>query len=136
MTDLRRKKSYEQITDHLDNMDVDTSAIPELKNVEDNLQFEQDIVEHPIPEGVGSVDVFGTTYDIHAILKGNYWGRSIYTTDKICKMFLKWNIERQKKYLLKKNALDFDWTFLFILFIVIGGGLFVLLFLLPMLGVF
>jgi len=93
---------------------------PEMRIAEDNLDFEKRVLEDPLPLGTGQCNVFQyETWDMNSILKGNYWGRSIYTTDKICKLFLKWNLERQKKYLRKKNGMDFDWTWI----LMIMGGL-------------
>jgi len=108
---------------------------PELKIVDDNLEFEKKLEEHPIPPGIGEVDVFGETWDINAILKGNYWRRSIYTTDKMCKLFLKASIETQKKYFKKKNAMEFNFLWLLMLIgIGIGGLIIIILFVLPSIG--
>lgn len=128
--DMERKSTHDEIVRMLDD-----DSTPEMRLVEDNIEFENNINEHPIPPGVGTVSVFNAeTWDINAILKGNYWGRSIYTTDKICKLFLKWNLERQKKYLRKKNAMDFDWTFIIVLMIIGVAALLAIIFLLPRLG--
>lgn len=115
---------------------LDKDLPPELKIVDDNLNFEKQVEEHPIPPGIGSVSVFGyETWDINSILKGNYWRRSIYTTDKLCKLFLKASLERQKKYLKKRNAMDFNWIWLLLLMAIgIGGVVFVIIILLPSLG--
>jgi hypothetical protein len=123
-------KTYEEIRKR-----IDEEPTPGMKLADDNIDFERKVLQEPIPPGVGCVDVFGETWDINMILKGNYWGRTIYTTDKICKMFLKWNLERQKKYLMKKHGLEFNYAWLFLL--AIGGvvALLVILFVLPSLGV-
>jgi len=130
MADLSKQKKHDEITRLLDE-----DLTPEMKQADDNITFEQRVLENPVQPGVGKVDAFGETWDINMILKGNYWGRTIYTTDEICKLFLKWTIEKQKKYLRKKNALDFDWTW--ILLLVFGGigALLFIVFLLPRLGV-
>jgi len=130
MADLSKQKKHDEITRLLDE-----DLTPEMKQADDNITFEQRVLEDPVQPGVGKVDAFGETWDINMILKGNYWGRTIYTTDEICKLFLKWTIEKQKKYLRKKNALDFDWTW--ILLLVFGGigALLFIVFLLPRLGV-
>ena len=78
MTDFGKtpeKRDVDRFREHLD------ALPPELKIVDDNLDFEKKVEEHPIPPGVGEVEVFGETWDINAILKGNYWRRTIYTTD-------------------------------------------------------
>lgn len=133
MVDLSKKKkqdAHEDIVKHLDE-----ELTPEMKQADDNISFEHQTLKNPIPEGVGKVDAFGETWDINAILKGNYWGRTIYTTDEICKMFLKWTIEKQKKYLRKKNPLDFDWGWILLLIFGGVGALLFIVFLLPRLGV-
>lgn len=105
---------------------------PELKNVSENIKFEKDIVENPIPPKMGEVSVFGCeTWDINSILKGNYWRRSIYTTDKLCKLFLKADLNQKKKYLAKKNPLGFDFTFALILVIGVVVVIMAIIFLLP-----
>lgn len=130
MVDMSSQKTYEEIKKR-----IDEEPTPGVKRADDNVDFESRVLRDPIPPGVGEVDVFGETWDINMILKGNYWGRTIYTTDKICKMFLKWNLERQKKYLMKKNMLEFNYAWLFLL--AAGGvvALLVILFVLPNLGV-
>jgi len=123
------KGDVDKLREHLD------ALPPELKIVDDNLDFEEKVEEKPIPPGVGTVDVFGETWDINAILKGNYWRRSIYTTDKICKLFLKASIETQKKYFKKKNAMEFQyWWLIVLVFIGIGALAFMLIFVLPRVG--
>lgn len=105
---------------------------PELKVVSENIRFEKDVVEKPIPVGVRETRVFGVeTWDINSILKGNYWHRSIYTTDKLCKLFLKADLNQKKKYLAKKNPLTFDFTFAIILIVGVVMVLLAVVFLLP-----
>ena len=105
---------------------------PELEVVGENIQFEKDVVEKPIPPKVGEVSVFGyETWDINSILKGNYWRRSIYTTDKLCKLFLKADLNQKKKYLAKKNPIGFNLTFVLILIIGVVIVLMAVVFLLP-----
>src|SRR6056297_2192631 len=130
MADLSKQKKHDEITRLLDE-----DLTPEMKQADDNITFEQRVLENPVQPGVGKVDAFGETWDINMILKGNYWGRTIYTTDEICKRFLKWTTEKQQKYLRKKKPLDFDWTW--ILLLVFGGigALLFIVFLLPRLGV-
>lgn len=128
--DMNKPRSHDDIARFLDG-----DMTPEMKIADDNFTFEKKIIEQPLPAGTGKVDVFGyETWDINSILKGNYWGRSIYTTDKICKLFLKWNLERQKKYLRKKNAMEFDYTWLLIIMIVGVVAFIALIFLAPQFG--
>jgi len=117
MVDLR-KQTHDEIARMLDAQGLGQNdyLTPEIKQADDNIEFEKRVIDDPVKPGIGTVNVFGCeTWDINAILKGNYWGRTIYTTDKICKLFLKWNIARQKKYLEKKNPLGFDYTWLLLL---------------------
>lgn len=133
MADLSQKNTVGGEHDRIARL-LDEEPTPGMKLAYDNMDFERNVTENPVPSGLGQVDVFGETWDINMILKGNYWGRTIYTTDKICKLFLKWNLHQQKKYLEKKNALGFDYTWLILL--VMGGAvaLVVILFVLPQLG--
>ena len=125
-----KKDGYDRIREQLEDLP------PELKIVDDNLEFEKKLEENPIPPGINQVKVFNyETWDLNAILKGNYWRRSIYTTDKICKLFLKASIETQKKYFKKKNPMEFNFFWLLILIgIGLGGFLFILVFILPRIG--
>lgn len=138
MVDLDKRNIHDDIARFLDGHlqgKHEEEITPEMKQANDNLDFERHVLEQPVPAGIGAVPVFGVeTWDINAILKGNYWGRTIYTTDKICKLFLKWNLERQKKYLMKKKGLDFNYAWLLLL--VMGGivALLVILFVLPQMG--
>lgn len=132
LTDLRKKTSVSNYDDIV--RKVDEELTPEMKQADENIAFEKHVIEEPIPPGVGRVDAFGETWDINSMLKGNYWGRTIYTTDEICKMFLKWTIEKQKKYLQKRNPLGFNYAWLLLL--MIGGiaAILFIVFLLPRLG--
>ena len=108
---------------------------PELKMVGENMAFEKEVEEHPIPPGIGGVRVFGCeTWDINSILKGNYWRRSIYTTDKLCKLFLKADLNQKKKYLRKKNPQGFNFFWLMIIMFAVIVVIMVVIFLLPKLG--
>lgn len=98
---------------------LDENPSADLKQADENKQFEYDVATYPLKNKY-PVDVFGESWDIRAIMKGNYWGRNIYTTDKICKMFLKWLVKRQMKYLEKKNALSFDYWWVIVLLLIAG----------------
>lgn len=142
MTDLGEKNKkanqdeYDRIREELEKLP------PELKMVDDNLEFEKMVEEHPIPPGVGKVEVFKKeegkdyeTWDINAILKGNYWRRDVYAIDKMCKLFLKASIETQKKYFKKKNPMEFNFWWLVVLIAIgLGGFLFVMIYILPRFG--
>lgn len=108
---------------------------PELQAVGENMNFEKKVEEHPIPEGMGKTKVFGCeTWDINSILKGNYWRRTIYTTDKLCKLFLKADLNQKKKYLRKRNPTNFNFFWIMILMFGVVIAIMVLLFLLPSMG--
>ena len=143
MADLGEEENKKTKQSEIDRIREHLEALPpELKIVGDNLEFEKTVEKHPIPPGIGKVKVFEKekgkdyeTWDINAILKGNYWRRSIYTTDKMCKLFLKASIETQKKYFKKKNAMEFNFWWLVVLIAIgLGGFLFVMIYILPRLG--
>jgi len=132
MAEVRR---FPVVDEEIDKLLNKHDLPPELKVVDENIQFEKKVQEHPVTSGVGKVDVFGTSWDINSILKGNYWRRSIYTTDKLCKLFLKADLKQKEKYLRKRNPMGFN--FLWIILLMVGGivALLVIVFLLPKLGV-
>jgi len=104
----------------------------ELQQVKDNLDFVKKISDTPIPSGEATVEVYGfETVDISAILKKNIWNRSIFTVDKLCKLFLKMDLEQKKKYLKKKRGLDFNYAWLLLLLIGIPIVILIIIFLLP-----
>jgi hypothetical protein len=107
----------------------------ELQVVGDNMEFEKDVEEHPIPDGIGKTKVFGCeTWDINSILKGNYWRRTIYTTDKLCKLFLKADLNQKKKYQRKKNPTNFNFFWIMIIMFGVVVAIMVIMFLFPRLG--
>ena len=127
---------FSNMDEELDKIFKERGLPPELKVVGDNMAFEKKVEENPVPPGIGEVKVFGyETWDINAILKGNYWRRSIYTTDKICKLFLKADLNQKKKYLSKRNPMGFNMKWLLIIAIVGIVFMLVIVFLLPSLGV-
>lgn len=108
---------------------------PELQVVGENMKFEKQAEEHPIPSGIGKTRVFGCeTWDINSILKGNYWRRTIYTTDKLCKLFLKADLNQKNKYLKKKNPTGFNFFWIMIIMFAVVVGIMLIMFLLPNLG--
>jgi hypothetical protein len=103
-----------------------------LKRVRDNLIFKKYIQENRVDPKSENVKVFGVkNVNINAILKDNLWDRSIFTTDKLCRMFLSCTLEQLKKYERKKRAVPMN--MLWIVAIIIGVILvvIVILFLLP-----
>ena len=127
---------FNDMNKELDKLFNERGLPPELKVVGDNMAFEKKVEEKPIPSGVGKVTVFGyETWDIDSILKGNYWRRSIYTTDKLCKLFLKADLNQKKKYLRKRNPMGFNFMWLIIICVIGIAALLVIMFLLPALGV-
>lgn len=140
MKELREQPSTEKLFkkqgDIRDEIDSVLSRTPlELKRVTDNLKFIDEIQKNPIPSNTKTVKVFGwETIDVNAILKNNIWNRSIFTVDKLCKLFLKMDLEQKKKYLRKKRPLGFN--FLWLMFLIVGIVIFLLvvIFLLPTLG--
>ena len=104
----------------------------ELQKVNENLDFIDEISDEPLKSGEYTVPVFGfETVDISAILKKNIWNRSIFTVDKLCKMFLKMDLEQKKKYLKKKRPLEFNYIWLILLVIGIPIVILIILFILP-----
>lgn len=127
---------FKDPSDEIDSFFKDYKKLPpELQAVGENMEFEKKVEEHPIPEGVGKTRVFGCeTWDINSILKGNYWRRTIYTTDKLCKLFLKADLNQKKKYLRKKNPTNFNFFWIMILMFGVVIAIMVIIFLLPRLG--
>lgn len=108
---------------------------PELQIVGENMDFEKTVEEHPIASGVGATKVFGCeTWDINSIQKGNYWRRTIYTTDKLCKLFLKADLNQKRKYLRKKNPTNFNFFWIMIIMFGVVVAIMVIMFLVPRLG--
>lgn len=108
---------------------------PELEKVNENLDFIKQIEKEPLDSDTYTYESFGyETVDISAILKKNIWNRSIFTVDKLCKLFLKMDLEQKKKYLRKKRGLDFNWTWMILLVMGVAIALLVIFFLLPRLG--
>jgi len=108
---------------------------PELQKVIDNINFLEKAKNNPLPPGTAQKKVFGVeTWDINAILKDNIWNRSIFTVDKLCKLFLKADLEQKKKYLKKKNPIEFDYAWLLILIFGVAVAFIVIMFLGPKIG--
>ena len=126
---------FKNMTQEIDKLFPEEKSVPELKMVKENMDFEKEIEETPISKGIGTTRVFGyETWDANSILKGNYWRRSIYTTDKLCKLFLKADLNQKKKYLRKRNPMGFNMWWLIIIIILGIAALLAIIFLLPALG--
>jgi len=107
-----------------------------LKLRRDNREFINEIEEKQVKKDVATVKVFGVkSVNVNAILKDNIWNRSIFTTDKLCRLFLGCTLEQLKKYERKKRTMGIN--LMWVLIIVFGMviAIMVMFFLLPMLGV-
>lgn len=107
-----------------------------LKLRRDNRNFINKLETHKIKTTHETVKVFGVKdVNVNAILKDNIWNRSIFTTDKLCRMFLGCTLEQLKKYEKKKRQVPLNLLYLLIIMMGIGIAVIVMLFLLPQLGV-
>lgn len=128
------KEKISKNDDQMDKVFDDITPL-ELQRLKSNLNFIDRIKQKPIPPGVVAPIIFGVKIiDINAILKNNIWNRSIFTVDKLCKMFLKADLEQKKKYLKKKRPMSFDLKWLLIIIIGIFMVLLIVTFVLPRLG--
>lgn len=135
MTNQDNVSRFKDMTNKIDQLFPEEKTVPELKMVKENMEFEKETTEKPIKPGILETTVFGyETWDANAILKGNYWRRSIYTTDKLCKLFLKADLGQKKKYLRKRNPMGFNMLWLVLIIIFGMVALLVIIFLLPALG--
>jgi len=105
-----------------------------IEKIRSNREFIENVKKDQVVKT--EVKVFGVeNVNVNAILKDNIWNRSIFTTDKLCRMFLGATLEQLKKYESKKRHAPFEHWFLILMIIFIGGGvLLVIVFLLPMLS--
>ena len=72
--------------------------------------------------------------NINAILKDNLWDRSIFTTDKLCRMFLSYTLEQMKKYERKKRAVPLNMLWIILIMFGVVIAIVLVMILLPMLG--
>jgi hypothetical protein len=132
MADKKNEMFKQQDDVHKEIDDLLNQSPIELKKVTDNLAFINKITDKPLEPGKFLVTVFGCEIvDISAILKKNIYNRSIFTVDKLCKLFLKMDLEQKKKYLRKKRPMDFNYMWLIILLIGIPIVIIVLVLLVP-----
>ena len=107
-----------------------------LKLRRDNREFINKLETSKITPAEETVEVFGVkSVNVNAILKDNIWNRSIFTTDKLCRLFLGCTLEQLKKYEKKKRMMSFNVMWILIIMMGIGIAVIVMLFLLPELGV-
>jgi len=107
-----------------------------LKLRRDNREFINEIEEKQVKKDVATIKVFGVkSVNVNAILKDNIWNRSIFTTDKLCRLFLGCTLEQLKKYERKKRTMGINLMWVLIIVFGIVIAIMVMFFLLPMLGV-
>lgn len=106
-----------------------------LQRVKDNRRFKKRIRFRRIQPSHENVKVFGVkNVNINAILKDNLWDRSIFTTDKLCRMFLSMTLEQLKKYEKKKRSVPLNMMWIIMIMIGVVVAILVALFLLPRIG--
>jgi len=103
-----------------------------LKRVKDNRRFKKRIRVRRVAPSHENVKVFGVkNVNVNAILKDNIWDRSIFTTDKLCRMFLSATLEQLKKYEKKKRAIPLNMLWILLIIFGVIVVILVVLFLLP-----
>lgn len=106
-----------------------------LKKVRNNRQFKKKIKFRRIVPEKENVKVFGVkNVNINAILKDNIWDRSIFTTDKLCRMHLNMTLEQLKKYQSKKRHVPLNMMWIVILMFGVVAVILIIVFLLPKFG--
>jgi len=144
MVDFTKKQ--EPTKDVTRDVDVFLKNQPEeLRKIRENRSFLREVEEKPIAEEDATVETFRylakdgkvgvSSVNLNAILKDNIRGRDVWTIDHLCKMFLEMTFEDHKKFRKKKRAIPFDMKWLLIIIIGCVGFLFIVLFILPMLGI-
>ena len=125
---------YRNVENQVDKLLVERPEA--LKRVKDNRKFIQTIRNQKIKNSHANVKVFGVkNVNLNAILKDNIWNRSIFTTDKLCRMFLGCTLEQLKKYEKKKRAVPMNMIWIIILIFGIIIVILIVVFLLPRIGV-
>ena len=106
-----------------------------LKRVKDNRRFKKRIQSERVAPEKENIRVFGVkNVNVNAILKDNLWDRSIFTTHKLCRMFLSATLEQLKKYERKKRVVPLNMLWIVLIMIGVVVAVLVVLFLLPRLG--
>ena len=107
-----------------------------LKKVKDNRRVKKRIRVRRVSKEAENVPVFGAKdVNVNAILKDNLWDRSIFTTDKLCRMFLSCTLEQLKKYERKKRSVPMNMLWIVLLMVAVVAVVIVVLLVLPSLGV-
>lgn len=127
-----KDKLHRQVVNKLEHQGIGIPSV-ELQKVYDNLQYTKKAADNPIKLDEYKKKVFGAVVvDMSGIEKNNIWDRSIFTTDKLCRMFLSWTVDQLTKYEKKKRRVDSKMLFLLIL--LGGGGLAVVVIVLFLMG--
>lgn len=106
-----------------------------LQRVKDNRRFKKRIKFRRVVPKNENVKVFGVkNVNINAILKDNIWDRSIFTTDKLCRMFLSCSLEQLKKYERKKRVVPLNMMWIVLIMVAVVIVVLIILFLLPRFG--
>jgi len=106
-----------------------------LKRVKNNRRFKKHIRVRRVAPEKENITVFGVkNVNVNAILKDNILDRSIFTTDKLCRMFLSCTLEQLKKYERKKRAVPLNMMWIIMIMFGVVAVILVVLFLLPRLG--
>jgi len=107
---------------------------PELKRVQQNLEFIKTLIEEPLTKGKHAETIFNaeTIDPLTEVYGDNIWNRSIYTVDELCDMNESATLEQRIKYRLKKRKVDSKMLFLLLLLGFGGLCIVLLFFLLPM----
>jgi hypothetical protein len=109
-----------------------TTALKQASNIR---KFKNKMKTKKIDSGYENVSVFGVkNVNINAILKDNLLDRSIFTTDKLCRMFLSCTLDQLKKYEKKKRAVPMNMLWILMLMFGVIIVVLVVIFLLPQLG--
>ena len=106
-----------------------------LQKVKDNRRFIRKIEQKQIDPKHENVKVFGVkNVNLNNILKDNIWNRSIFTTDKLCRMHRKMTYEQLKKYQSKKRHVPLNMMWIIIIMFGVVAAIIVIMLLLPKLG--
>ena len=111
------KPTSDDIHKDIDRM-IEHSHPEELQKIYENREFFKQVEENPIAPDHENIKVFGVEdVNLNAIMKLNVLGRSIFTVDELCEMFLAMTIEQMIKFQKKKRGLGFDMAWLLLLII-------------------
>jgi len=106
-----------------------------LKKVKTNRRFKKKVRENKIIPEKENVRVFGVkSVNVNAILKENLYDRSMWTIDKLCRMYNSMTLEQLKKYERKKRVVPLNMLWIVMVMIGVVVVILVILFLLPRLG--